>query len=220
MDDILREINITHIFMGVFSLFLLLQIRQQVITKSRFFEIWDAFAHTTGLEFEDVHLQNSFGKIGPEIGGTYHGKEVRASANYLGMFGHHQALFNITLLVDNPGTDKLPAGAFFVIRRNPKVYGFWNRVRMFLTGEKEGKVDLIDRYQIHGIPRNLANYIFRQEPTRKLIQLPGMLDLHINRKDLSYSYIGHIHDRNFLQQTLDDLRDLALIFERFAKNWL
>ncbi|MGD8458026.1 MAG: hypothetical protein PVF83_16740 [Anaerolineales bacterium] len=220
MDDILREINMTHIFLGVFGLFLLLQIRQQVVTKSRFFEIWDAFAHTTGLEFENKPLQNTFGKIGPEIGGTYHGKEVRASANYLGLFGQHQALLNITLLVDNPSTEKLPAGAFLVIRRNPKVYGFWNRVRMFLVGEKEDKMNLIDQYQIHGIPRNLGNFIFRQEPARKLIQLPGMLDLHINRQDLSYSYVGHIHDRNFLRQTLDDLGDLAVIFERFAKNWL
>ena len=220
MNEIFQEITIYHIFLGIFGLIFLYQIRQQAINKSRLFEIWDSFAHTNGLEFEDTPLPSTFGKIGPEIAGTYHGKEVRATANYLGMFGRHQALLNFTLLVDNPSTDKLPAGAFLVIRRNPKVYGFWNQLRMIVTREKEDALDIQDRYQIHGIPKNLGNFIFRQESTEKLIQLQGMLDLHINRRDLSYSFIGYIHDRGFLQQILDDLQDLAVSFERFTRNWL
>jgi hypothetical protein len=220
MSNIFKEINIYHIFMVVFGLILLLQIRLQAINKSRFFEAWGSFAHAVGLEFKDASLRYPFGKIGHEISGIYHGKEVTVSASYLGIFGSRQALLNFNLLVDNPSTDKLPAGAFLVIRRNPKIYGFWNRLRMILTGENEDTVDLNDRYQIHSIPQNLGNFVFRQETTKKLIQLPGMLDLHINRKDLSYSFIGYIHDRGFLQQILDDLRDLAVIFERFARNWL
>jgi hypothetical protein len=220
MNEIFQEINIYHIFLGVFGLILLLQIRQQAIIKSRFLEIWDAFANAAGLDFMSTSLQRPLGKIGPEIVGTYDGKEVRVSASYLGMFGRHQAILKFNLLVENPSTDKLPAGAFLVIRRNPQVFGFWNRLQMFLTGGKEDTADLKERYLIHGIPKNLGNFIFRQESTEKLIQLPGMLDLHINRQDLSFSFIGHIRDRSFLQQILDDLRDLAVTFERFAKNWL
>jgi hypothetical protein len=220
MSDIFQEINIYHVIVAVFGLILILQIRQQVINKSKFSEVWGSFAHIAGLEFTDAALKNHFGKLGPEISGVYQGKEVRVSASYLGMFGRHQALLNFNLLVENPGTDKLPAGAFLVIRKSPQVYGLWNQLRMFLSGEKEDKVDLRDRYQIHSIPQNLGNFVFRQESTKKLIQLPGMLDLHINRQDLSYSFIGHIQDRGFLQQILDELRDLAVVFERFARNWL
>jgi hypothetical protein len=220
MNDIFQEINFYYVLAGALGLIVLLQIRQQAINRSRFFEIWDSFAHTMGLEFTDSSQQKPFGEFGHEISGTYQGKEIRASANFLGMFGRRQAILNFILLVENPSTDKLPAGAFLVIRRNPQVYGLWNRLRMSMMGENEDMVEIKDRFQIRGVPQNLGNFIFRQESTKKLIQLPGMLDLHINRRDLSYSFIGYIHDRGFLQQILDDLRDLAIIFERFTRNWL
>jgi hypothetical protein len=191
------------------------------MSKSRFYEEWGAFANETGLDLiSSERLRNPFGKIGPEISGCYQGKEVKVSASYLGLFGRRQALLNFNLLIENPSTDKLPAGAFLVIRRNPHVHGFWHRLRMSLMGKQEESPDRKDRYQIHSIPRNIGNFVFRQESTEKLIQLPGMLDLHIDRKNLSFSLIGHINDRGFLQQVLDNLRDLAVSFERFAKNWL
>jgi hypothetical protein len=220
MNDIFKEINFYYILAGALGLIVLFQIRQQAINRSRFFKIWDSFAHTVGLEFSNSSQRKPFGELGHEITGKYQGKVVKVSANYLGVFGRRQALLNFNLLVENPSTDKLPAGAFLVIRRNPQVFGLWNRLRMSLMGEDEDMVDLKDRYQIHGIPKNLGNFIFRQEVAKKLIQRKGMLDLHINRRDLSYSLIGYIHDRGFLQQILDDLQDLAVIFERFARNWL
>lgn len=220
MNDIFQEINMYHVFIGVSALIILIQIRQQAINRSRFLEIWGSFAHAVGLEDTASSLRRAIGKIGPEISGTYQGKEVSVSASYLGLFGRRQALLTFNLLVENPNTDKLPAGAFLVIRRNPHVYGFWQRLRMSLIGEKEDMVGLKDRYQIHGVPQNLGNFIFRQESTKKLVQLPGMLDLHINRQDLSYTFLGYIHNRGILQQILDDLRDLAVVFERFARNWL
>jgi hypothetical protein len=220
MDNVFQGVNFYYFVIGLLGLIVILRIRQHAMSKSRFYKEWGALADETGLDLSSDSLRSPFGKIGPEISGYYHGKEVKVAASYLGVFGRHQALFNFNLLIENPSTDKLPAGAFLVIRRNPHVYGFWHRLRRSLMGKQEELPDLKERYQIHGVPRNIGNFVFRQESTEKLIQVPGMLDLHIDRKNLSYSLIGNIDDRGFLQQILDNLRDLAVSFERFAKNWL
>lgn len=220
MNNVFQGVNLFYFVIGLLGLVLFLRIRQHAISKSRFYKEWGALADETGLDLSTDPVRSPFGKMGPEISGYYHGKEVKVSASYLGVFGRRQALLKFNLLIENPSTDKLPAGAFLVIRRNPQVNGFWQRLRMSLMGRPEETPDAKDRYQIHGVPRNIGNFVFRQESTEKLIQFPGMLDLHIDRQNLSYSLIGHINDRGFFQQILDNLRDLAVSFERFAKNWL
>ena len=140
------------------------------------------------------------------------GKQKRGGGTHLNL--------SFLVLVENPGTEMLPAGAFLVIRKDPNTYGFGYRLRKFLMGNKTETLDLQDRFQIRGIPKNIGNYIFRQESTEKLIQIPGMLDLHIDREKLSYSLIAQITDGGFLRQILEDLSELAISFDRFAKNWI
>jgi len=220
MNDILQEINTFNISLVILGLVLVFRLRKRAIQKSKFFRSWRAFANETGFDLTSESFRNPFGKIGPMISGDYQGKKVKVTASYLGIYGPSEALINFWVLVDNPGTATLPAGAFLAIRKDSRNFGFWRRFRKYKNGKKAETQDLQDQFQLHGIPKNIGNFIFRQKPTEKLIQIPGMLDLHIDRENLSYSLITQIDEGGFLRQTLEDLSELATSFDRFVKNWI
>ena len=218
--DYWSQIDFLIVFLGFLVVYALLHVYPFVFIKApNFNETWQIFAKEMGFELK------SGSKIYPgmrkqsEMSGYRNGREVKISSDNLGVIGNRNALFNFTISVENPSTQKLPAGAFLAIRKDPRVISFWYRFRRSFLYKNEEPTTLRDQYIIQSIPKNLGNFVFRQQATEILLQQSGVFDLHIDRNNLSYSLLGFKNQDGLMRQILESLYELAENFERFARNW-
>jgi hypothetical protein len=216
-----NEVDFFYILLGFLAAYLIFRFRPFLYLKTpMYLENWRSFADEIGLEVKPGSFRGFGKQKQPEISGSIHGREIKITSDFIGGLGYRYALINFIVFVENPSTQKLPAGAFLVIRKDPRAFGFWYRLRKSLLSKPEEPMILRDQYQIQSIPSNLGNFIFRQKTTEKLLQLPGVINLYIDRKNLSFNRIGLLDQRELMHLIIENLCELGENFDRFARNWI
>ncbi len=210
-----------YIFLGLIVVYVILRVYPLVFIKiPNVNETWQTIADEMGLELKTVSKPYPGLRRQPEISGFLHGREVKISSDILGGIWNRYSLINFTISIENPSSQKLPAGAFLVIRKDPHFLGYWYRFIEFFSTKQVEPTILRNKYLIQSIPKNLGNFVFRQQTTEMLLQQPGVFDLHIDRNELSYSLSGFSGQDGLIRQILENLCELAEIFERFVRNWI
>jgi len=210
-----------YMFLGFIVVFVILRVYPLVFLKiPNVNETWQTIADEMGLKLKSVPKRYPGLLRQPEMSGFLNDREVKISSEIFGGILNRYSLINYTISIENPGSRKFPAGAFLVIRKDPRVFSIWGWIREYFSIKQEVPKTLRDQYIIQSIPRNLGNFVFRQQTTEMLLQQPGVFDLHIDRNELSYSLSGFGNQDRPMRQILESLCELAEIFERFVRNWI
>jgi hypothetical protein len=216
-----EQIDFLIFFLGILAVYVILRLSPLLLFKTQNFnETWQIFANEMGFELKSGSTRYLDPSSQPEMSGFLHDREVKITSDFLSGIGKRFTLIHFSVSVENPGTQKLPAGAFLVIRKDPRIFSFWHRVRKSFIDKNEEPITLRDQYLIQSIPRNLGNFVFRQQTTEMLLRQPGVFNLYIDRDDLSYSLSGFVNRDRLMRQILENLCELADNFERFSRNWL
>jgi hypothetical protein len=185
--------------------------------ERQYLEIWKEFADRNNLQFSPGSFSpNSM--IKPQINGTYRKRQVSIFPETQGKWRLSTSVLKITVSIENPPTDEMPRGAFFVIG-DPRKQTLWTRLFKSIGAQQEEDLDVRD-FPMKCVPPNLGNHLLSLKSMRRLMLLPQINDLLVAEELLHYRQVGLGEQANAMQQILDDLCELAGNFERFVRNWV
>ena len=188
--------------------------------EEKYLRVWKEMAEKVGLVYQTGSLFRRIQNEHPSLRGEFQDREVEITAYRNGKNGYWKLFLKFLVTVDNPGTTKLPVGAFLIIQKDsiqpiPRIMS-----RFFYRERKDQSSDLRKKFQMRSIPANLGNHIFLLPYTEKLLSHSSALSLLIDRHNLTYCLTGLSSSVDEMVQILEDLCELASDFESFARNWL
>jgi hypothetical protein len=177
-------------------------------------------AENVGLVYQTGSFLRRTQKEHPSVRGEFRDREVEITAYRNGKNGYWKLFLKFVVTIDNPGTTRLPVGAFLIIQKDsvqpiPHILS-----RFFIRERKDHSSDFRKEFQIRSIPANLGNHILLLPYTEKLLSHSIALNLLIDKHNLTYCLTGLLSSVDEMVQILEDLCELASDFERFARNWL
>lgn len=211
------------VYFGAGILFMILVYRARLLLRlyhSRYLKTWRQFAKTYNMQLTGGSLLETPITKAAQIKGQFCNREVTISADPEGRIGFWHVMLNVQMAVDNPSSARLPVGAFLHIRRHPRLrYPFYRLQTLMGLAEPDG-AQIGGGYVMQSIPVNLGNHLHVLGAIDRVLDLPGMHSLVIERQKLRYALVGLPAEPAAIETLMNDISDLAEHFERFVRNWL
>jgi len=188
--------------------------------EEKYLRVWKDMAEKVGLVYKTGSLLKRTQSEQPRVRGEFRDREVEITANRNGKIGDWKLIVKFVVTIDNPGTTRLPVGAFLIIQKDSNQPIPHIMSRFFYRERKDQSGDLRKKFQMRSIPANLGNHIFLLPYTENLLSHSSALSLLIDRHNLTYCLTGLLSSVDEMVQILEDLCELASDFESFARNWL
>ncbi len=189
-----------------------------LFSQRRRLRAWRSYAETAGLTCEPGFF---FGPdIPPEIHGVYRGREIRISAYTRGKFGFRDAETEVEMGVHSRATAQHPGGAFLLIRAHSK----WPRL-LHRTGNRRQPRSasgrpLLPRYEILSRPEGIGVHLLPVGTLQRITRGEKLIGIMIREQALYCRKKGIDPRAESLQAFVDELCDLAEVFERLSTFWL
>ncbi len=189
------------------------------INHRKHIRVWRRVAEKAGLEFKSGSFASLTNKGQPGIQGQFLEREIKISAETKWKLNFKYALLTFVVSIDNPSTMKLPAGAFVILKEDPRYnhpFYFYRDLSRTTSSEKD---EIKNKFFIRSVPINLVNHLLREESAVYLLLQPGVFSFLINKNKLTYTLSGFVGEEDLMLEILETLCGLANSFDRFARNW-
>ena len=131
------EENLPLIIFFLLGFYLVLRSRRLLRrNEEKYLRVWKELAEKVGLVYQTGSFLRRTQKEHPSVKGEFRDRKIEITANRNGKNGYLKLFLKFVVTIDNPGTTRLPVGAFLIIQKGFHTINSPNIVSFLLSGEE------------------------------------------------------------------------------------